>query len=320
MSKQYYITLTLLLTPNILLCATAAVHSHSIDNTERESDGAYRPRDYVHYNDAGHNVEFDHEAILGSVREAEEYDSLSHEEAKRRFALLLPKMDLNGDSYVDQSELKKWILNSFVKLSQEEAEERMSETDSNQDGIVTWSEYIKDAFGVSAEEELDSEDIGDTGMLVREEKAMWRAADGNGDGALDFDEFAVFSNPEEHESMHVFLVNQTIREKDLNGDGLISFHEYIGDRGAQRDQEWLIAERDKFEHELDRDRDGLLAPDELRRWLVPDNDEIAEEEAEHLLATADDDGDARLSHRELLAHRAAFVGGGHAPERFDDEL
>lgn len=71
MSKQYFITLstlTLLLTPNILLCASAAVHSHSVDNTEREADGAYRPRDYDHYNDEGHNVEFDHEAIIGAPR------------------------------------------------------------------------------------------------------------------------------------------------------------------------------------------------------------------------------------------------------------
>lgn len=50
---------------------------------------------------------------IGSVKEAEEYDKLSPEESKRRLALLLPKMDLNGDQFIDRVELKEWILNSF---------------------------------------------------------------------------------------------------------------------------------------------------------------------------------------------------------------
>lgn len=51
---------------------------------------------------------------IGSVREAEEYDKLSPEESKRRLALLLPKMDLNGDQEIDRMELKQWILKSFM--------------------------------------------------------------------------------------------------------------------------------------------------------------------------------------------------------------
>lgn len=50
---------------------------------------------------------------IGSVKEAEEYDRLSPEESRKRLSLLLPKMDLNSDSYIDRDELKKWILNSF---------------------------------------------------------------------------------------------------------------------------------------------------------------------------------------------------------------
>lgn len=51
---------------------------------------------------------------IGSVKEAEEYDKLSPEESRRRLALLLPKMDINGDKYIDRLELKKWVLNSFM--------------------------------------------------------------------------------------------------------------------------------------------------------------------------------------------------------------
>ncbi|KAI8427402.1 hypothetical protein MSG28_001955 [Choristoneura fumiferana] len=331
MTSAFILSFMFLLTQNLLLnCASAAVHSHSVDTQEREGDGSYRARDFDHYGDSGHNSEFDHEAILGSVKEAEEYDKLSPEESKRRLALLLPKMDVNGDQFIDRNELKEWILNSFRKLSREEAEERMSEADDNRDGVVTWGEYLQDAFGVDAEEEIAPEDTGDTGMLVQEEKVMWHAADLNGDGKLDLNEFEMFTNPEEHELMHGFLVNQTLREKDQNHDGFVDFNEFIGDRGGlqmrcqprglrwdtssasnftgcltlhaetqqckhccftaglaskmmvairadlaqgmQQDQSWMVAERDKFDHDLDTDRDGRLDAAELRRWVVPDND------------------------------------------------
>lgn len=51
---------------------------------------------------------------IGSVKEAEEFDKLSPEESKRRLGLMLPKMDLNGDTFIDRDELKNWILNSFM--------------------------------------------------------------------------------------------------------------------------------------------------------------------------------------------------------------
>lgn len=41
----------------------------------------------------------------------------------------------------------------------------MSEADDNQDGIVTWSEYLQDTFGVETEEEISSDDMDDNGMV-----------------------------------------------------------------------------------------------------------------------------------------------------------
>lgn len=35
--------------------------------------------------------------VVGSVREAEEFDNLSPEESKKRLAVLVTKMDLNGE-------------------------------------------------------------------------------------------------------------------------------------------------------------------------------------------------------------------------------
>ncbi|CAB3231518.1 unnamed protein product [Arctia plantaginis] len=309
----------------LVYCASAAVHDHSMDTVERESDGSFRARDYDHYSDSGHHSEFDHEAILGSVKEAEKFDSLSPEEAKAKLAELLIKMDLNGDKLIDRLELKKWILKSFINLSREETEERLQEADEDQDGAVTWQEYLH-LLGVDSDDEAGPEDTGDSGMTLQEEKAMWAIADANSDGQLELDEFQAFTNPEEHEEMHPFLINQTLSDKDTNIDGVIDFMEYIGERGQQQDKEWLVAEKDKFDHDLDLNHDGVIDLKEIHTWIIPDNEEIALEEVDHLFASVDDNHDDILSFNEVLDHTEMFVGSSGSSasdmygEHFDDEL
>ena len=92
------------------------------------SDGAFSPRDHKHGSGEEHDNAFDHEAILGSRKDAEEYDDLPPEEAKRRLGVsclnfffslmfvsqvLLGKMDRNLDEQIDRKELYAWILRSF---------------------------------------------------------------------------------------------------------------------------------------------------------------------------------------------------------------
>ena len=68
---------------------------------EREADGAFSPRDH-HHGSEDHDSAFDHEAILGSRKEAEEFDELDPEEAKRRLGVLLKKMDRDNDEAIDR--------------------------------------------------------------------------------------------------------------------------------------------------------------------------------------------------------------------------
>lgn len=112
---KMYRTLVLLLLSLLCVSQAAVMHSHSHSlNKEREEDGAFSPKDKHHRTGSGeHHSEFDHEAILGSYKEAEEFDQLSPEESKKRLGILLLKMDLNGDKHVDRKELKAWILRSF---------------------------------------------------------------------------------------------------------------------------------------------------------------------------------------------------------------
>lgn len=302
------------------------MHSHSSHlNREREQDGAYSPKDRGHLSDSGeHHGEFDHEAILGSVKEAEEFDHLSPEESKKRLAILLTKMDLNGDKYIGRKELQAWILRSFKMLTEEEARERLEDADENNDGRVTWEEYVQDTYGMEDSNEI----LADNEQLMNDDREMWKLADGNDDGILTGEEWVAFTHPEEHPAMIPFILEQTLREKDLDNDKKITFQEYIGDRGRDHDKEWLHIEKEKFDTELDKNHDGKLTGEEIVSWLIPSNDEIAEEEVDHLFASSDDDHDDLLSFSEILEHHDIFVGSEatdygdhlHNIHHFEDEL
>lgn len=73
-------------------------------------------------------------------------------------------MDLNADGFVDKHELKTWIFNSLKQLDREETDERFDEVDENRDGLITFTEYVKESFGEdefdlnSSPEKLDADD------------------------------------------------------------------------------------------------------------------------------------------------------------------
>jgi Ca2+-binding EF-hand superfamily protein len=50
---------------------------------------------------------------LGSTKDAQEFDNLAPEEAKKRLKVLVEKMDLDKDGYIERPELKAWIMRSF---------------------------------------------------------------------------------------------------------------------------------------------------------------------------------------------------------------
>ncbi|XP_014287225.1 reticulocalbin-2 [Halyomorpha halys] len=298
-------------------------HIHSI-HKERVEDGSFIPRDHNHIVEGEHHSEFDHEAIIGSVKEAQEYDHLSPEESKRRLRILLGKMDLNKDEHIDRNELRAWILRSFKMLTEEESADRFEDADENSDGKVTWEEYKEDTYG--SDDDLEGE--GDMDTMLKQDKVMFEAADVNKDGFLDKKEFISFSHPEEAPEMLPHILRNTLDEKDSNHDGVIDFQEFIGDKGRDHDKEWLISEKDKFDNDYDKDKDGKLNPNEILSWVVPSNDEIAQEEVMHLFASADEDHDNLLSFDEVIENHDIFVGSEvtdygehlHNIEDFKDEL
>lgn len=251
----------------------ATTHKHG-GSKERMQDGSYVARDAHHHDGGEHHTEFDHEAILGSVKEAEEFDNLSPAESKRRLAILVKKMDRNEDHFVDRHELKAWILRSFRSLANEEATDRFEECDEDRDGKVSWAEYLLATFSIEDENELKGPEVDwddSQDKLMHDDKEVFNAADLDKDLHLDVEEFMRFNNPEEYPELLPIILNQTLRDKDANNDRKVDFQEFVGDSAADKGKEYLLAEKDRFDHDFDKNSDGFLEGNEILSWMLPSN-------------------------------------------------
>uniref|UniRef100_A0A4Q8K3B0 Reticulocalbin-3 n=1 Tax=Liphistius thaleban TaxID=1905330 RepID=A0A4Q8K3B0_9ARAC len=309
-------------------------HSHNkVDRTKEVEDGVYNSRDHIHYQNGEHHSEFDHEAILGSHNTAEEFDHLSPEEAKRRLKLLAHKMDKNHDTYIDRKELIEWVLMSFKTLTEEEALEQLEDEDGDEDGKISWQEHVAETYGIYKDDDLlfDSTESSSEYKMLKNDQELFKVADLNNDGILDKSEFPAFSHPEEFEHMHQIVYEQAMEKRDKDKDGYLSFDEFIADSyGAPPipTSEHYIVEKDRFVNDFDQDKDGKLNREEVLLWLIPNNIEMAENEADHLIESSDGDNDGKLSIQEITDHHDIFVGSEatdfgehlHNSHKFSDEL
>lgn len=171
----------------------------------------------------------------------------------------------------------------YRSLSEEEANDRFDDIDEDHDDRITWHEYIKDTYSMDAEDLPNLKLVADdhsnriiTGneenRLIQEDLTLFKSADKNADGSLTRDEFVMFVSPEEFPEMLPVILNQTLHDKDTSRDGKIDFQEFVGDAAKEHDKEWLIAEKERFDNELDVDKDGLLSGNEILSWVVPSNE------------------------------------------------
>lgn len=217
---QRTMTLTVILLLHLCTsCLTAHVH-HDVHNQihsgskERISDG------HQHYSlDGTHNQDFDHQAILGSKKDAAVFDHLTDAESKERLKLLVTRggMDADGNGHVDMIELKDWIMKSFHKLTLEEGTERHTEEDANKDGYVSWQEHLADAFDINLDQDYEELNDPENKQMLDEDRALWRAADADHDDRLNVTEFTMFNSPEEFDGpMRDVLYELTMIRRDKN--------------------------------------------------------------------------------------------------------
>ena len=275
------------------------VHKHY--KSERTTVSKFEQQD----NDA----KFDHDALFGSndILGSSSSSQLEPEEAKRRLEQFIVngKLDRDEDGFITKSELSDWVASSFKQLSIQDALDQLKEEDiENSDGQISWSEHFKNNFNLGAEQNADEK------QMIYEDRELFSAADLNMDGYLDLHEFPLFTSPEEHSEMHDTLYKLTMRRRDLNQDGLLDFHEYIvSEKGEQPDRtsEGYLIDKDKYENDLDKNKDGLLQKDEVLSWIIPNSNEIASEEAEHLISACDDNKDGKLTLNEIVNNYDIFL-------------
>merc|ERR1712178_553513 len=114
---------------------------------------------------------------------------------------------------------------------------------------------------------------------------------------------------------------------DANTDGMVSLEEYQNDykKPEHKDVGHLDVneEADVFKA-LDLNNNNYLDGDELSLWIQADNGEIAVDEAEHLMETADSDEDGKLSMQEVIDAVDDFIESDATEYgnmlRFHDEL
>ena len=52
--------------------------------------------------------------------------------------------------------------------------------------------------------------------------------------------------------------------------------------------DWVESEREQFKSYRDKDKDGKLNADEVKEWIIPEDYDHSESEAQHLVFTADE--------------------------------
>jgi Ca2+-binding EF-hand superfamily protein len=270
--------------------------------------------DKDHYKGNEHDAKFDHEAFLGKDTAAE-YDQLTPEKSKERLAKLVPKMDINGDGFVEENELrehinfmqKRYVNNDVERTWKNYKDEKVK------DGKLGWKDYREMVYGASEEgQELSPEY---SKMIARDER-RWKVADYDTNGMLDRTEYGCFMHPEDCDHMRDIVVQETVEDIDKDKDGFVSLEEYIGDMYRPEDYpelngkepDWVGSEREMFREHRDKDADGKLNKDEMRDWIMPVGFDHADAEAKHLVGIADDDKDGKLSPEEIITHYDTFVG------------
>lgn len=269
-----------------------------------------------HWNGEEHNADYDHEAFLGK-EEADEFDNLPPEEAKRRLGIIAGRIDIDGDNFVSHEELVNWIRHVGQTYIYDNVDNQLPIHDGNRDGKLTLEEYFENAFG----EVEDKDDIYDTHrnltyeQMKNRERKRFLLADEDHDGFLSREEFAAFLHPEEIPRMRVIVIDETMEDMDKDQDGFVTLEEYINDiwpkwerKEGEPEPEWVESEREQFAEGRDMDGDGKLNRDEIAKWISPEDFDPAKSEADHLMYNADKNKDKKLTKEEILDNMKFFVG------------
>ena len=197
----------------LLAACIISVFALPADALGKDEHGRHKPHEddlaeEEHLVDGEHNPDYDHEAFLGDRKD--EFDHLSPEEAKKRLKLLIATVDSDGDKHVTQEELKKWVKSVFQKKMLSGMETDVKDKDKNNDGVISWEEFMNDSYGEDASADEDEE----MKKMIERDRKHFNVADSSKDGKLNAEEFAGFLHPETNPEMQALNAEETLEGKN----------------------------------------------------------------------------------------------------------
>lgn len=212
-------------------------------------------------------------------------DDLSRLRQIRRVGWL---MDANNDTRLSREEMLAFARGLKDRLRREQTRSVLRLVDLDSDGQVSLEEV--QAAGTSSSAEA-----------LAHQQRRFVAADADGNGQLDSDEFHSFVHPETNENVFLVERDRHFRRFDTDGSGSLDFAEFLrgslsGSDGPRGD----AAAREDFALH-DGDSDGLLTPAEFGRLLA--GHDLLEHGARKAIEAGDVDGDGHIHLEAELPER-----------------
>lgn len=285
------------------------------------------------------NTKYRKEILLG---EHDEFDSNIEEKVEAKIKEIFHLADKNKDDFLDTEELNEWM----IKKVKEHVEEAKRDNDNvfehldiDKDGKVTWTEFsihflLAKGYSLAKAINLSSKGIYDDIAITPEEKEKlirykfrWAEADeGSIDGQLDKVEMMNFRHPEQSPSMIKRVATDLLENFDINEDNKITEDEFVNVPakfvGDNLSDDQKKERKREYENYIDMDGDGVVTIEELKLYVDPRNLKRLWTEAENLISLADEDGDNKLSLKEVLENSELFLGSKmfDASRNFHDEF
>ncbi|XP_030534903.1 neo-calmodulin-like [Rhodamnia argentea] len=129
--------------------------------------------------------------------------------------------------------------------------------------------------------------------------------DKDGDGSITIKELATAiksldQHPTEEE------LQSMINEADTDGHGTIEFGEFLNLMARKIKETEIEEELKEAFRVIDKDQDGYISLNELKRVMINLGEKSTEEELEEMMREADLDGDGQISYEEFIRMMLAF--------------
>jgi len=262
-------------------------------------------------------ADLDKEVLLDDPDDYDDDDVLDlpiDEQKQRLRNLVEKKIDTDKDGFVNSEELYQWTLKAYDRFEVDDLREEIQIVDENKDGEVSWKEHCADVYGQECAEQEDcfvdpvTDEDKANAFNYNKDKLLFKAANLNGDGTLDFAEYVVFKHPRRSEATSRVVVQSKLDQLDSDKDGALTLEEFLMEIKDQTiEDKTHKMEEERFKEELDTDGNGKLDDAEILNWLEPNNEGEASDESEHLMSECDTDNNQKLSVDEILNNHSIWV-------------